>query len=513
MKAILSDQLTARKSSVAFRTDPHRAPAGREHLSESPVHYELARRTQAVPHSGLGLVHQVSVQSGIIKAINSVSVLKRQLPYSESDHVLSMAYNALSGGTALEHIEHLRCDPTHSDMLGVHSIPDPTTAGDFCRRFESQEKIDELQDAIMLVRMKMWRRGGIDFSDEIRIDVDGTLVPTTGECKEGADFSYKGDFSYHPLIISCANTGEILYIVNRSGNRPSHEDAHFYIDKVITHLRKAGYKKIRIRGDTDFTQTAHLDRWNRMNVKFVFGIDARQGIVKLANSIPESSFIPIERCEKHVVKTKPRTRRENAKARIVRERGYRNQTQEAEWVAERTYTPAKCEYLYRLIILRKRIAVSEGEILFPPEFRYFFYLTNDWNKDAEEIVYESNDRCNQENLIGQLKSDLGAMRMPLDNLLSNGAYMVFVALAWTLKAWTAMSLPCDSADHESRSHRQKRKKTLLRMDFTTFLRAMIMIPGQVIRSGRRIIVRLLNMNDWTEDFFAIFNGLRRPLRL
>ena len=62
-------------------------------------------------------------------------------------------------------------------------------------------------------------------STEAILDADGTLVETDAECKQGVDIAYDGTWGYHPLLISLANTAEPLYLVNRSGNRPSHEQA------------------------------------------------------------------------------------------------------------------------------------------------------------------------------------------------------------------------------------------------------------------------------------------------
>jgi hypothetical protein len=505
MKNNLSHILAARKSEVAQRTDHTQAAFGDPQLSSSPIEFELAEKTHAIAHGGLALIHQLVNPIGLVDALNSIQVLKLKMPYWESDHILNIAYNFLCGGTALDHIEYRRQDPVHLNMLGTHSIPDPTTAGDFCRRY-SATQIVHLQDNINAVRMKVWSQQPASFFEVAEVDLDGSIAPTDGECKQGMNISYDGQWGYHPLFVSLANTKEVLYVHNRSGNRPSHEGAYVYIDKSIALLRMAGFKKIRFRGDTDFSQTEHLDRWDDSNGVFVFGIDAMPNLVKIAENLENAAWERLERPPKYDVKTKPRGRRENVKEKIVEERGYRNYVLEEEHVAEVSYRPTKCSKDYRLVIVRKTISVKEGQKLLIPEIRYFFYITNDRQKSATEIVFESNDRCNQENLIGQLKSGLNAMRMPLDTLEANWMYLVCGALAWSLKSWLALSI-----EEENRKEAKSRRWRLLTMEFQTFLQAMIMIPAQVLHTGRRVVVRFLNVNDWTETFFGLvdrFKSLR-----
>ncbi len=246
------------------------------------------------------------------------------LPYHESDHVLNIAYNLLAGGTCLEHLELLRSDEAYLDALGARRIPDPTTAGDFCRRFAAAD-IFRLQAIFNATRLKVWRQQPKAFFAEAILDADGTMAETTGECKEGMDINYKGQWGYHPLVLSLANTGEPLYVVNRSGNRPSHEQAAFYFDRAIALCRRAGFQKIRLRGDTDFTQTEHLDRWDADKVQFTFGIDATKSLYALAGELPENAWKTLLRRAKHEVKTRPRRRpreRQATSRRSPRVRGH-----------------------------------------------------------------------------------------------------------------------------------------------------------------------------------------------
>ena len=182
MKKNLEEFFAACEAEVKFRTDRTQAVFGEPQLSVSPVVFEVSEKTQAVAHGGVALIHQIVVQCGLIDAINEVPVLKTHVPYFESDHILNIAYNFLCGGTALDHIEYRRQDPTYLDMLGTHCIPDPTTAGDFCRRY-SPEQIDALQDKFNETRSNVWSRQPKSFFEEAVVDMDGSIAPTYGECK------------------------------------------------------------------------------------------------------------------------------------------------------------------------------------------------------------------------------------------------------------------------------------------------------------------------------------------
>jgi hypothetical protein len=143
------------------------------------------------------------------------------LPYHESDHVLTLAYSVLTGGTRLEDVDRLRNDVPLMNGLGARLLPDPTTTGDFLRRFAEADLVT-LMDAVNSVRPGPWTRRSADLLGEVAfVDADGTGVPTTGELKQGMDISYKGIWGYAPLLITLANTREVLYVVNRPGNAPA----------------------------------------------------------------------------------------------------------------------------------------------------------------------------------------------------------------------------------------------------------------------------------------------------
>jgi hypothetical protein len=425
------------------------------------------------------------------------------LPYHESDHVLNIAFNILAGGHKLEHLELRRNDEVYLNALGAQRIPDPTTAGDFCRRFGIGHVL-ELMDAINEARLRVWKQQPRNFFREAVIDADGSIVGTGAACKQGIDLAYNGIWGYHVLVVSLANTQEPLFVVNRSGNRPSHEMAASYFGQATDLCRRAGFRSFLFRGDTDFTQTKHLDRWDDAgNIRFIFGIDAHPKLVALAEQLPESAYGFLERPEPPI-KTVPRQQPQRHKTRIVRERGFETIHTLAEMVAEFSYQPTACDRPYRLIVLRKRLAIDKGQLRLFEEYRYFFFITNDRRMTAEEVVLTANQRCNQENLLSQLKTGVHALTTPVDTLVSNWAYMVMASLAWSLKAWVAMLVP-ESPRHAVKH--QAEKQTLLRMEFRTFRAAIIEMPCQIVRGSRRLVYRLLNWNPWQGVFLRLVERL------
>lgn len=506
MKTIPHRHHAAGKRKIRQRLDrPVTAPSPEPVFTASNIHYEAAAKTHAIACGGIGAIQLLVRKLGLAEAIDErLHLLKYHLPYHESDHVLNFAYNALCNGTCLDDIELRRNDIVFLDALGADRIPDPTTAGDFCRRF-TPDDVETLQDVFDQTRVKVWKQQPSDFFDEAVIDADGSLVATGAGCKQGIDIAYDGTWGYHPLIVSLANTGEVLSIVNRPGNRPSHEGAAEQIDLAIVLCRDAGFRTIYLRGDTDFTQTTRLDAWDAGHVTFLFGIDAMPNLKAIAEDLPATGWVELQRPPQYTAQGKPRNRPEKVKDRIVRERGFKTLTRAREDVAEVAYRPTACRRSYRLIVVRQTIKVEEGQLRLHDEVRYRFYLTNDRVRTPRALVFKANDRCDQENLLAQLKGGVHALRAAVDNLVSNWAYMVMTALAWNLKAWFALSVPEHPRHKEV--HREQ-KRGLLRMEFKRFVNTIILMPCQIVRGGHRLLYRLLSWNEWQGVFLRVVHSLR-----
>src|SRR5580700_12089900 len=216
-------------------------------LTASNMQYEIAERSRGISVGGIGAMHTLVRQIGLSDALDRrLELLKLHLPYHESDHVLALAYLPLCGGTCLQDLELLRHDEVLLDALGARRLPDPTTAGDFCRRF-SPDSIQTLLDIINATRIKVWADQPPTFFEQARLDMDGFLVETTGQCKRGMDIAYDGTWGYHACVLTLANTGEVLSIVNRPGHRPSHEGAATLVDQATAVCFRGGFRRALLR--------------------------------------------------------------------------------------------------------------------------------------------------------------------------------------------------------------------------------------------------------------------------
>lgn len=474
-------------------------------LGRANVVYEMSGRSRATVHGGMGLIAELVGSVGLAGEIDSsLELLQVHRPYFESDHVLNIAYNIVCGGKSLDDIELRRTDRVFLDALGAAALPDPTTAGDFCRRFD-ETSVMALQAAVNRARLKVWSRQDKSFfAETARIDADATIVGTDAETKAGMNIAYNGIWGYSALVVSLANTAEPLFLGLHGANRPSHEGAVAGYDAAVALCRQGGYRDILLRGDSDYSLTGQFDRWDADGIRFVFGYDARANLVKRAGDQPDDLYRELAARAERQIATKTRTRPAKVKDGIVRQRGYKTIRPKTEEVVEFDYRPGKCTKDYRVVALRKNLSIERGDNVLFEEHRFFFYITNDRRMSAEQVVAEARNRCNQENLHAQLKGAMRALHAPVNTLVANWAYMTMASLAWSLKAWCALLLPVNRrwADQHLKQRRQ-----LLTMEFRTFRQAFIEIPCQIIRHARQVRWRVLTWNPWLGAFFRLHAAL------
>lgn len=458
----------------------------REDLASSGLHgrefrhpklHAVVEASDATAVGGLALSARVASALRIPQRVDAgLSLLKFHRPFAESDHVLTHVYNLFVGGTCIEDIADLQHSEAARRILGAARIPDPTTAGDFLRRFKCDDitALDHVCDDLHRAAWK--KRYGKRKRDLALVDLDSHVHHVYGNQKEGADFTYKGGFGYHPLVVSLAQTQECLRIVNRPGNVVSADGADAALESVVP-LLKERFRRVVVRGDSAFAQQPIYDLCERHGLGFAMVSPCHRNFAGLADAIPERAWKSFRAHPDHgrTPKSKRRRRGRNLRRRRARERGKRDLKLQRQWVAEIDYTPARSETTYRLIVRRQRIEETKQGQLFDL-WRYRYVITNlPRSVSADEVMRLTYERCDQENVIEQLQHGVAAMRMPTGGFLANWAYLVCARIAHNMKAWLAMlALPNE----------------VMRWEWKRFRKAYVFVAARVVKTGRQILLRL-----------------------
>lgn len=453
-----------------------------DHRTQRRRAFRLPKLTASVEHSDSTGVGGLALASSLAKRLrvpslldSALDLLERRRPYHESDHVLTHVFNLLAGGTAIEDIADLQGDEAVCRILGTPRVPDPTTAGDFLRRFE-QKHLRAFDEALDDAQRNAWREiHGRKKQSLGVVDLDSHVKHIYGSKKGGADFTYKGGYGFHPLVLSLAGTQEILRIVNRSGNKTSADDAEKQLADVAP-LLKERFRRVIVRGDSAFAKQAVFDECHRQGFHFAM-VSARHGnFDEIAEGLPEGAWKPFRdhsKPSRQQAKAQ-RRRRRNRRRKKARERKKRDLQLCRQWVAEVPYKPARSEHTYRLVIRRQKInESSQGELF--TTWRYRFVISNLPRSYSSSTVTDlTYQRCDQENIIEQLQNGIAGMRMPTGHFLANSAYLTCARLAQNLKSWLSQAvLPAES----------------VRWEWKRFRKAFVYVVARVTLSGRRTIVR------------------------
>jgi len=470
------------------------------------VRLKVQQRGEITSYGGLSLAHDLAMRLGIDRDINrSVPVLKLHMPYMESDHLLTHVYNQYVGGSCIEDIGNLQHSDAVKHLLGACRIPDPTTAGDFLRRLGRSE-LRALQKVIDRARVKVWRKMPHSRKKVATIDMDSTLKRVYGECKAGADFSHDGRWSYHPLLLSLAETQEVLRTINRSGNTFSAVGAAGALTEILPMVAEH-FRRVYVRGDSAFFQKPIMAECIKAKAGFALVMDSCQTLREKAESLPESAWKPFsahraERVARRAAGCRVRRKRPRLRRRIARQRGYKTLTTTRQWVAQFDYR-LSCGLesygvvgrTFRVVVKRQRIETTQGQEHLFTEYVYRFVISNIPRQEmnASELLCFAYGRCDQENIIEQFKNGLAAMRMPTGELLANDAFLMAGQLAWGLRAWLSLlALPQET----------------LRWEWKWFRQAFVYIAAKITSHARRAVVHLAGSHRFVEHLLIASQRLR-----
>ncbi len=395
-------------------------------------------------------------------------------------------------------------------MLGACRLPDPTTGGDFLRRFDDEVYPGSLRDlraagdeiqnrAWKKIKKRRKRRKGLEAWT--MVDVDGHWEETTGVQKE-ADFDRKGRWGYLPLAVTLGGTQEVLALRNRIGIQRSSTGAAEILRGALRRVKSHLGKKVLARADSDFDLAGMRRVCEEEGSHFAFvgrEFSNRPGI---AESIPERNWKPfrtraarMEAERKKAPGYRPRQNKENRRKARAAERGWTELELAKQWVAEVPYTYGDSPKAYRLVIRRQLIEHKLGQLTLFTEYRYRYVITNlpkSWT--AIDVIDATYQPCDQENLIEQLGSGIAAWRMPVAELAGNSAWLEIARLAWNLGKWVAqLALPTE----------------VVRWEWKRFRHAFVVVPAQVLRRAKQIWIRISGSHRFVEEYLAAHARLQR----
>jgi hypothetical protein len=470
-------------------------PSGLDHRTKKRSAFRLPKltasreRSESTAVGGLALAARLAKRLELPKLINSsLDLLRRRRPYHESDHVMTHVLNLYAGGSAIEDIADLQGDQAVRRILGTPRIPDPTTAGDFLRRFE-QSDVRLLDEAIDEAQRNAWKAIHGRKKQKLGVvDLDSHVKHIYGSKKKGADFTYKGGYGFHPLVLSLAGTQEILRIVNRPGNKVSADEAEKHLGSVAPMLKER-FRRVIVRGDSAFGKQALFNECHKHGFYFAMVSASQTNFDSIAEDVPEKNWRPFRDAPRRTRKQKKaaRKRGRNLRRKKARARGKHDLQLCRQWIAEVAYKPARSERTYRLIIRRQKIQESKQGELFV-SWRYMYAISNlPRSYSAETVTDLTYQRCDQENIIEQLQNGIAGMRMPTGDFLANSAFLNCARLAQNLKSWLAqLVLPEES----------------VRWEWKRFRKAFIYVTARVTLSGRRTVVRFSDATRFSADLEA-----------
>lgn len=470
------------------------------------LHVEVDERSEVTPYGGLALVSALLRRFDVADTIDRhVQVLKAHKPYHESDHVLALAMSLFVGGTCLEDLATLQNSEAVRRMMGACRLPDPTTAGDFLRRFTSHS-LAGLRQAVDEVQGRVWKTLAKQTGHRRRkrpwgiIDLDGHIKELYGTQKEGADFSRTGKWSYQPLLVSMAGSGECLAIENQPGNLRSSHNAAQVLSRVLPRVSEH-FEQLLVRADSDFDRADVREACDATGAYFAIVGRAFSPRPAIAQSIPERAWKPFQTPnarrmaqDRATPGYRPRRKRGNRRRRRARQRGYRELRLTRQWIAEVPWTPSDSDKPYRLVIRRQLIKHYKGQQFLFEDYRYRFILTDlPPSASTARVVDLTYERCDQENLIEQMGSGLAAWRMPVAGFVGNSVWLEIARLAWNLGKWLAQLVLPDE---------------VVRWEWKRFRQAWVYIAAQVIRQSRQIRLRISASHRFASDLLTALTALQ-----
>jgi len=427
-------------------------------------------------HAGLALTGELVARIGLIEGIDArLGHLKsRRRGLSLGEFVVSMAESVLAGGSYLCDIERLRADEAGASLRAVANPPAPSTAGQLFGRFAlpdcwkleraSAEAANRLDEALGLTP-------GV-----ITLDADSTTCETFGAKKKGTGWSHAGVRGYQPFVVSWSERRRFLAADLLAANNNPVAVSPRLLRRALTLLPKGARAK-QLRGDSGFYSADLMAECAKRGVRF--SICAKRTTVIWAEmlSIPRGAWRP---------------------ARDMRRAQVAETTHEVEGVGT-------CRLIVRRVEVkasdlpsikgRRRRTIPKEQLRLASEGRLgkvycYSAIVTDLEGTAVDIEAWHRCRVSIEELFKDAKHGHGLAHLPMGRLQPNAVWMQCCMLAVNLS-----SMLQQVAGRAVRAHAKRLRSEL------------ICIPARLVRSGRRVILRLAPSAD-KAMFWDLYAAIR-----
>ena len=445
--------------------------------------------------SGLVIVRDLIERLGVASAIDAgLRILRRCKWYCESDHILTLIYNMLSGGQTLADINRLGEDEALKRVLGSDRIPHATTVGKFLWRFGGKEDkhrqgVQELRETTEAIQQKAFGLLPRERRRLATLDWDSSIHEVYGEKKEGADWAYNNTWSYSVLYGTLAETGDMVYVGLREGYRHTSYGTKEVVPGTIDRVSKH-FREVRLRADSGYYSQGLANICKERGVEYFIVAKQHKNLMNAVREIPDNDWKSFDNKELQAAGRgrRRRKRRANLK-REIRERRKPNSWFKGEpEVATMMFKPKSWKKARRYVIKRTPMIDKDDQQLYLDDglrrYAYWIVVSNSKRSNGQ-VLRIAQGRGNQENLIKDCKYGLGLAHVPTGSLAANQAYFVIAGLAWNLKTWMLNLL--DLGDGAV-------------MRCQRFLYQWICHAGVVAKTGRNTVVLKLPAGEYFQRF-------------
>lgn len=397
-------------------------------------------------HAGVVLMRDFVSKLGVPDVIDAeVAVKERERGYPESEHIMSLCWNAILGGDCLRDLNVLRGDAGVAELIGVESILAPTTAGEFLRQFQ----MGDLADLRRVQRRVAERVRPLQTRNRVTLDLDASLYEQGSERKQGSRMHYQGQVGYYPLFVFWAEEREMVATHLRRGNAHAAPVAVWFLEQALETVPEG--QPLFLRADSEFYSWDLIDFCESHQprpITYAITADQSQSLKRAIASLPETAW-----------------------------RRYDGDEQVAEvWFAPHGHDA------HRYIIKRHRVVDKDGTL----SWRSHVIITNDHRRSPKKLMNWALGRCAMENLIKEHKNDFGFEKMPSQKFHANWAWLLISQLAWNLVAWfNRLCLP----------------KECHTLTLGTLRHRLFNVAGKIVHQARQRFL-VLSDDNWFQDWWA-----------